>query len=93
MPTIGGIGRGTGFADILIIGSGASGAAVAWRLSDAGFRILCLEQGRWQNPQEYPTRFADWEFRGATSFSYNPECPRPARGLSGERQRVRRSRR
>ena len=58
--------------DILIIGSGASGAAVAWRLSDAGFRVLCLEQGRWQKPQEYPTRFADWEFRAATSFSYNP---------------------
>jgi choline dehydrogenase-like flavoprotein len=58
--------------DILIIGAGASGAAVAWRLSDAGLRVLCLEQGRWQKPQEYPTRFAGWEFRGATSFSYNP---------------------
>ena len=58
--------------DILIIGSGASGAAVAWRLSDAGFRVLCLEQGRWQKPQEYPTLFADWEFRAASSFSYNP---------------------
>ena len=58
--------------DILIIGAGASGAAVAWRLSDAGFRVLCLEQGRWQKPQEYPTRFADWEFRGATSFDMVP---------------------
>src|SRR5262249_44186406 len=58
--------------DILIIGSGASGAAAARRLSDAGFRVLCLEQGRWQNPHEYPTRFADWEFRAASSFSYNP---------------------
>ena len=28
-------------ADILIIGAGASGAAVAWRLSDAGLRIVC----------------------------------------------------
>ena len=59
-------------ADILIIGAGASGAAVAWRLSDAGLRIVCLEQGRWHKPAEYSTTFPDWEFRGATSFSFNP---------------------
>ena len=75
--------------DILIIGSGASGAAVAWRLSDAGFSILCLEQGGWQKPEEYSTASANWEFRAASSFSFNPERPRPAGGLSGERQRVR----
>lgn len=59
-------------ADILIIGAGASGAAVAWRLSDAGLRIVCLEQGHWHKPGEYSTTFPDWEFRGATSFSFNP---------------------
>jgi choline dehydrogenase-like flavoprotein len=58
--------------DILIIGAGASGAAVAWRLSDAGLRIVCLEQGRWHKSAEYSTAFPDWEFRGATSFSFNP---------------------
>lgn len=58
--------------DILIIGSGASGAAVAWRLSDAGFRVLCLEQGSWQKPEEYSTASANWEFRAASSFSFNP---------------------
>jgi choline dehydrogenase-like flavoprotein len=31
--------------DVLIIGSGASGAAVAWSLADTRMRILCLEQG------------------------------------------------
>ncbi len=59
-------------ADILIIGAGAAGAAVAWRLSDAGLRIVCLEQGGWHKPGEYSTSFPDWEFRGATSFSFNP---------------------
>ena len=59
-------------ADILIISAGASGAAVAWRLSDAGLRIVCLEQGRWHKPGEYSTTLPDWEFRGATSFSFNP---------------------
>lgn len=58
--------------DILIIGSGASGAAVAWRLSDSGFNVLCLEQGDWQKPTGYSTAFADWEFRASSSFNFNP---------------------
>jgi choline dehydrogenase-like flavoprotein len=58
--------------DILIIGAGASGAAVAWRLSDLGLRIVCLEQGRWHKPAEYSPAFADWEFRANTCFSFNP---------------------
>ena len=41
--------------DILIIGAGASGAAAAWRLADAGFRVVCLEQGGWHQPEEYGT--------------------------------------
>ena len=31
--------------DVLIVGSGASGAAVAWSLADTRMRIVCLEQG------------------------------------------------
>ena len=31
--------------DVLIVGSGASGAAVAWSLADTRIRILCLEHG------------------------------------------------
>jgi choline dehydrogenase-like flavoprotein len=58
--------------DILIVGAGASGGAVAWRLSDAGLRIVCLEQGHWQKPAEYSTAFADWEFRANTNFNFNP---------------------
>ena len=33
--------------DVLIVGSGASGAAVAWSLADTRMRIVCLEQGDW----------------------------------------------
>ena len=44
--------------DVLIIGSGASGAAVAWSLADTQMRILCLEQGDWMKldrlPQQRP---------------------------------------
>ena len=59
-------------ADILIIGTGASGGAAAWRLSAAGFDVVCLEQGHWQQPRDYPTTKGDWEFRSATSFSFDP---------------------
>ena len=31
--------------DVLIIGAGASGAAIAWSLLETRMRILCLEQG------------------------------------------------
>jgi choline dehydrogenase-like flavoprotein len=38
--------------DVLIIGAGASGAAVAWSLADTKMHILCLDQGGWMNPAE-----------------------------------------
>jgi choline dehydrogenase-like flavoprotein len=50
-------------ADVLIIGAGASGAATAAMLSEAGFDVVCLEQGNWQNVATYPTVDADYEFR------------------------------
>ena len=59
-------------ADVLIIGAGASGAAVAWRLSSAGFRVVCLEQGNWWKPDTYPPAHEDWEFRWSTSFAFDP---------------------
>ena len=31
--------------DVLIIGAGASGAAVAWSLAETKMHILCLERG------------------------------------------------
>ena len=38
-------------ADILIIGSGASGGVFAWHLSKIpGIKIVCLEQGSWNFP-------------------------------------------
>ena len=31
--------------DVLIVGAGAAGAAVAWSLAETRMRIVCLEQG------------------------------------------------
>ena len=57
--------------DVLIIGAGASGAAVAWSLADTRMRILCLEQGDWVNPADYPTTGRDWESRPDFGMSPN----------------------
>lgn len=46
--------------DVLIIGSGASGAAVAWSLADTRMRILCLEQGDWMKPTDFPSNGRKW---------------------------------
>ena len=48
-------------ADVLIIGAGASGAAAAWSLAETRMRIVCLEQGDWMRPTDYPTNRLDWE--------------------------------
>jgi choline dehydrogenase-like flavoprotein len=58
--------------DVLIIGAGASGAAVAWSLAETKMRIVCLEQGDWMNPSEYPSTGRDWEARQLSDFHYNP---------------------
>ena len=54
--------------DVLIIGSGASGAAVAWSLAETKMRILCLEQGDWMKPTDFPSHGRDWEARRYSDF-------------------------
>jgi choline dehydrogenase-like flavoprotein len=58
--------------DVLIIGSGASGAAVAWSLAETKMRILCLEQGDWMKQSDYPSNRRDWEARLYDDFSTSP---------------------
>ena len=58
--------------DVLIIGSGASGAAVAWSLAETKMRILCLEQGDWMKQADYPSNGRDWEARLWDDFATSP---------------------
>src|ERR1700756_4830412 len=58
--------------DVLIIGAGASGAAVAWSLAETKMHILCLEQGDWMKPSEYPSTRRDWEARQFDDFHISP---------------------
>ena len=58
--------------DVLIIGAGASGAAVAWSLAETRMHILCLEQGGWMNPATIPSTGRDWEARVFGDYSPSP---------------------
>ena len=58
--------------DVLIIGAGASGAAVAWSLAETKMHILCLDQGGWMKPSEYPSTGRDWEAKFYGDWSTSP---------------------
>ncbi|MEI6813881.1 MAG: GMC family oxidoreductase [bacterium] len=58
--------------DILIIGSGASGAAVAWSLSETGLRVMCLEQGDRVDPSHYPSTTSQWESSRLHDYNVSP---------------------
>lgn len=48
--------------DVVIIGSGAGGAAAAWALVQGGLRVLILEAGpRFTPYEDYPLDNPDWE--------------------------------
>ncbi len=64
--------------DVLIIGAGASGAAMAWSLADTRMRILCLDQGDWQNTSDFPSNGRDWEARLTEDFALSPNRRRLA---------------
>jgi choline dehydrogenase-like flavoprotein len=58
--------------DVLIIGAGAAGAALAWSLAETRMNILCLEQGDWMDPATYPSTGMDWELRRFGDFGLSP---------------------
>ncbi|MCP4315467.1 MAG: GMC family oxidoreductase [Hyphomicrobiales bacterium] len=58
--------------DVLIIGAGAAGAAIAWSLVETRMRILCLEQGPHVHDKDYPSRNQDYELSRYGDFSCDP---------------------
>lgn len=58
--------------DALVIGAGAGGVAVALRMAQRGLRVLCLEQGSWQNRDLLPKAHLDWELRGRRYWHTDP---------------------
>src|SRR5215470_12557808 len=66
-------------ADVLVIGSGAAGAALTKRLAELGAHVVCLEQGDWRRPSDYPSSGSDFEAQmQRPQFSFSPnERKRP----------------
>jgi choline dehydrogenase-like flavoprotein len=61
--------------DVLVIGSGAAGSALSWRLShNSNLKIICVEQGDFPNPNDYPTNYIDWEVKKESFFSTDPKA-------------------
>ena len=59
-------------ADVLILGAGPSGGAAARRLVDAGFSVVCLEQGSWPDRGAYRGGELDWELTGLKQWAMDP---------------------
>ena len=62
--------------DVLIIGAGASGAAIAWSLLETRMRILCLEQGPHLAHTDFPSLKDDYELSRYGKFSCDPNVRR-----------------
>jgi choline dehydrogenase-like flavoprotein len=59
-------------ADVLIIGAGPSGAVVAHTLAERGFKVVCLEQGDWVNPSDFPANHPEWELLIQQQWHHDP---------------------
>lgn len=63
-------------ADVLVIGAGPSGAVNARYLAERGFRVVCLEQGDWVNPTEFPGDKPEWEMLIRERWNADPNVRR-----------------
>jgi choline dehydrogenase-like flavoprotein len=61
-----------GAADVVVIGAGAAGAVATKRLAEAGFDVVCLEQGVW--PDYSTSRVADdlLELAAGKEWAWSP---------------------
>lgn len=55
--------------DYIVVGSGAAGAAVAWRFSEKNVSVLILELGDYVKNDDYPTANENWEQLKKSKFN------------------------
>ena len=55
--------------DVIIVGSGMSGAPAAWLLSERGYNVLLIESGESISNAELPTASVDWERKKDLKFT------------------------
>jgi len=58
--------------EILIIGAGLSGAVTALQLARSGIKVTCLEQGQWNDREDYPGNKSDFELQAMGPWNANP---------------------
>jgi choline dehydrogenase-like flavoprotein len=55
--------------DIIVVGSGMSGAPAAWLLSERGYNVLLIESGEDISNAELPTASVEWEKKKDLKFN------------------------
>ncbi|MBV6761275.1 GMC family oxidoreductase [Rhodococcus opacus] len=58
--------------DVLVIGAGPSGAVVTHTAATAGLNVMCLEQGDWVNPSDFPANHPEWELLIQHDWAHDP---------------------
>jgi len=61
-------------AQVVVIGSGPSGAVVSHTLATSGIDVLCLEQGDWVSPSDYPANHRMWELVARSHWATQPKA-------------------
>lgn len=59
-------------ADVLIVGSGPSGAVAAFELARSGFKVVCLEQGDWHLPDDFTGDKPQWDLARLKQWHPSP---------------------
>jgi choline dehydrogenase-like flavoprotein len=67
-------------ADVVVVGAGPAGAFAAKCLAEAGFHVVCLEQGDWMDPGRYPGPEPEAELLAGSQWSFDPNV----RGLPAD---------
>ncbi|WP_018599972.1 GMC family oxidoreductase [Mycobacterium sp. 155] len=58
--------------DVLVVGAGPSGAVVSHTAAAAGLDVICLEQGDWVNPNDFPANHPEWELLIQHDWAHDP---------------------